>query len=208
MEAKGTASISVCVSGCWFEFRFGRVSILYGELLQGGAMKVKKSLLAAFILILAVPSVAIAKDKKGQRGMLESMQSVPCGAKERGVTGLGSVFGSVGVEHVNSHEQLCPQYLLRTDEMDYHIRPLDTKHAAVLPVGHEAEFKIKNDRLFLRVPDGEKKTRAYQVVSMQPASAETSVESTTYRPPEKPAPSVPPNTGNMTGQASVPPPQH
>ena len=171
-------------------------------------MNVKKSLVAAFLLILAVPSIAIAKDKKGEnRGMLESMQSVPCGAKERGVTGLGSVFGSVGVEHVNSHEQLCAQYLLRTDDMDYHIRPLDTKHATVLPVGHEAEFKIKNDRLFLRVPDGEKKTRAYQVVSMQPASAETSVESTTYHAPEHSAPSMPPNPGNMTGQASPPPPQ-
>src|SRR5271170_7782154 len=125
-------------------------------------MNIKKSLIAVLALVLAAPSIAAAKDKKGQRGMLESMQSVPCGAKERGVTGVGSVFASVGVAHVNSHEQLCPQYLLRTDDMDYHIRPLDTKHAAVLPVGREAEFKIKKDRLFLKVPDGEKKAESYQ----------------------------------------------
>src|ERR1700685_2651277 len=131
-------------------------------------MNVKKSLIAALLLMLAGSSIAGAKDKKGQRGMLESMQSVPCGAKERGVTGLGSVFASVGVEHVNSHEQLCPQYLLRTDEMDYHIRPLDTKHAAVLPVGDEAEFKIRKDRMFLRVVDSKNKATAYQVVAMQP----------------------------------------
>ena len=112
--------------------------------------------------------------------MLESMQSVPCGAKERGVTGVGSLFGSVGVQHVNSHEQLCPQYLLRTDEMDYHIRPLDTKHAAVLPVGREAEFKIDKDRLFLKVVDGDKKKRAYQVVSMQPVSSEGKFQSSAY----------------------------
>lgn len=133
-------------------------------------MKVKKSLIVALSLVLAVPTIAVAKDKKGQKGMLESMQSVPCGAKERGVTGLGSVFGSVGVQHVNSHEQLCPQYLLRTDQMDYHIRPVDLKHAAVLPVGHEAEFKIKKDRLLLKIRDGDKKERDFQVVSMEPVS--------------------------------------
>ncbi|MGB6385815.1 MAG: hypothetical protein WBD25_17740 [Terriglobales bacterium] len=176
-------------------------------------MKLKKSLIAALSLVLAVPSIAVAKDKKGQRGMLESMQSVPCGAKERGVTGLGSVFGSVGVQHVNSHEQLCPQYLLRTDQMDYHIRPLDLKHAAVLPVGHEAEFKIKKDRLFLKIPDGDKKERDYQVVSMEPVSSESKIDSTAYHPVEKPVEPGPPNptskdAGNsMARQAVVPPPQ-
>lgn len=180
-------------------------------------MKIKKSLIAALSLVLAVPSIAAAKDKKGQRGMLESMQAVPCGAKERGLTGVGALYGSIGVAHVNSDEKLCPQYLLRTDEMDYHIRPLDTKHATVLPVGHEAEFKIKNDRLFLKVSDGDKKTRAYQVVSMQPANSEGKAESGAYRPADKPAGSPPPppaeshppngkDAGNVTGQAVDPPP--
>jgi hypothetical protein len=177
-------------------------------------MKVKKSLIAALLLLLAVPSIAVAKDKKGQRGMLESMQSVPCGAKERGVTGLGSVFASVGVEHVNSHEQLCPQYLLRTDEMEYHIRPLDLKHAAVLSVGHEAEFKIRKDRLFLKTADGKEKAQAYQVVAMQPIGAESKVDSAAYHPVERPAESGPPNPpsknaeNSVSGQAVVaPPPQ-
>jgi hypothetical protein len=166
-------------------------------------MKFEKSLIAALSLVLAVSSIAAGKEKKGQRGMLESMQSVPCGATERGVTGLGSVFASVGVAHVNSHEQLCPQYLLRTDEMEYHIRPEDTKHAAVLPVGHEAEFKIKKDRMFLKVVDGDKKERTYQVVSMQPP--ETKVQGSTYNPAEKPA--DPPNpvnkdVGNLAGQTT------
>jgi hypothetical protein len=173
-------------------------------------MKVTKSLIAAIALVLVVPSTAVGKDKKGQRGMLESMQSVPCGAKERGLTGLGALYGSVGVTHVNSDEKLCPQYLLRSDEMDYHIRPLDTKHAAVLPVGREAEFKIKKDRLFLKVPDGEKKAQSYeyQVVSMQPVNSESKGESTSYRPAEKPAESRPPNeTGaNVNGQRTDPPP--
>jgi hypothetical protein len=176
-------------------------------------MKLKKSIIAALSLVLAVSSFALGKDKKNQkRGMLESMQSVPCGAKQRGLTGLGSVFASVGVEHVDAHEQLCAQYLLRTDEMDYHIRPVDLKHAVVLPVGHEAQFKIKKDRLFLMVEDGDKKTRAYQVVSMQPINSDSKTDSAAYHPAEKPAEFRPLNNNNegskVTGQASnAPPPQ-
>jgi hypothetical protein len=146
-------------------------------------MNIKTSFILTLSLVLAVSTIAESKDKKkhAPRGMVESMQSVPCGAKERGLAGLGSVFGSVGVQHVNSHEQLCTQYLFRTDEMEYHIRPLDTKHAALLPVGHEGEFKIKKDRMYLKAVDGEKKARPYQVVSMQPLNSESKAESTTSR---------------------------
>ncbi len=153
-------------------------------------MKIGISLIAALALVLLVPSSAAAKDKKkkhGQRGMLESMQSVPCGLKERGLSGLGSIFGSVGVQHVNSNEKLCTQYLLRTDEMEYHIRPVDTKHAVLLPVGHEGEFKMKKDRMVLRVPDEDKKAREYQVISMQPVNSGAREESSTYRSTQRPA---------------------
>jgi hypothetical protein len=159
-----------------------------------------KSMIAVLLLLLPVSSFASGKEKKGQRGMLESMQSVPCGAKERGVTGVGSVFASVGVAHVNSHEQLCPQYFLRTDEMDYHIRPTDMKHAAVLPVGQEAEFRIKKDRLFLRVGD-EKKAREFLIVAMQPANAESKVEGANYQPPTD---SQAPNPGSAPAAANPP----
>ena len=119
------------------------------------------------VLTLTVPLIAGEKKKK-DRGMLEKMEAVPCGAKERGFTGLGSIFASAGITAVNSTEKLCPQYLLRTDEMEYHIRPLDTKHPVILPIGHEGEFKIKKDHLYLKVPDGDHKTRPYQVVSIKP----------------------------------------
>jgi len=96
------------------------------------------------------------------------MEAVPCGAKQRGLTGLGSIWASAGITHVNSDEKLCQQYLLRTDDMEYHIRPTDAKHPAVLPVGQEVEYKIKNDRMFVKVLDGDKKTRTYLVVAMNP----------------------------------------
>jgi hypothetical protein len=174
-------------------------------------MNVKTSLIAVLSLGLAASPIAECKNKKkqAQRGMLESMQAIPCGAKQRGLTGLGSVFGSIGVEHVNSHEQLCPQYLFRTDDMEYHIRPLDLKHAVLLPVGHEGEFKLKKDRLVLKMPDGDKKAREYQVVAMQPANSESKGESSAYRPAEKPAESRPPmrDGSKVVGQSNGPPPQ-
>ena len=175
-------------------------------------MKISNSTMLTTMLSLALaassPAESHNQKRQSQRGMLESMQSVPCGAKERGLTGVGSVFGSVGVQHVNSQEQLCPQYLLRTDDMDYHIRPLDKKHPPVLPVGQEAIFKVKKDRMFLRVVDEDKKAKAFQVVAMQPAKSERKVENSGYhspdkptesRVPEKPGSNPPTNDGNRAG---------
>jgi hypothetical protein len=102
--------------------------------------------------------------------MLEKMESVPCGAKEKGVTGLGTPWGSAGITHVNNDEKLCPQYMVITDQMEYHIRPTDTKHPAVLPVGKEIIFKIKKDHMILKVADGDNKTMTYLVVAMKPNS--------------------------------------
>ena len=149
-------------------------------------MKIKTTLILALVLVVSIPLSAGDKHKKKQadRGMLEKMEAVPCGAKERGLTGLGSVFGSVGVQHVNSEERLCPQYLFRTDEMEYEIRPLDHKHPVVLPVGHEAEFKVKNDKMSLKVPDGDRKKRDYQVVAAKPTNRETNPGSSVPKPEE------------------------
>jgi hypothetical protein len=120
-----------------------------------------------FALSLALP--AFAGDKKhGQRAMIEKMEAVPCGAKERGLAGLGALWGSIGVTSVNSDERLCPQYLLRTDDTEYQIRPRDHKHPRILPIGQEGEFKIKKDRMEMSVPEGDQKTRSYQVVAMKP----------------------------------------
>jgi hypothetical protein len=149
-------------------------------------IKIKTTLILALVLVVSIPLSAGDKHKKKQpdRGMLEKMEAVPCGARERGLTGLGSVFGSVGVQHVNSEERLCPQYLFRTDEMEYEIRPLDRKHPVVLPVGHEAEFKIKNDKMSLKVPDGDRKKRDYQVVASKPTNRETNSGNSVPKPDE------------------------
>src|SRR5579871_6410702 len=89
-------------------------------------MKVKWALALFVMLQLGFAGNAAAghKNKKDeQRGMVEKMDSIPCGAKQRGVSGVGSVWASIGITHINSQEKLCQQYLLRTDDTDYEIRP-------------------------------------------------------------------------------------
>jgi hypothetical protein len=134
-------------------------------------MELRTSVILAFVLVTAVPVSAGGRKKNGpERAMLEKMEAVPCGAKQKGLNGLGSFWASVGITHVNSDEKLCPQYLLRTDDMDYRIRPTDLKHPVILPIGHEVVFTIKKDRMLVGVPDGDKKMRPYELVAVEPAN--------------------------------------
>jgi hypothetical protein len=128
--------------------------------------------ISALAWITLNPPAAAGKPKKvPPRGLIESMQAMPCGVKEKGLNGLGAVWGSVGVTSVQSNEKLCPQYLFRTDQLEYRIRPTDGKHPVILPIGSEAEFKIQKDKMFLKLADGDKKTRTYQVVAMEPVKS-------------------------------------
>ena len=146
-------------------------------------MKLKTLLILSLVLAAAAPlSAGDKKKKQPDRAMLEKMEAVPCGAKQRGLTGLGSVWASAGITHVNSDEKLCPQYLLRTDDMEYEIRPRDKRHPAVLPVGQEVVFKVKNDRMSVKCPEGDNKARSYQVVAMRPIETEAAQEAKAEKP--------------------------
>jgi hypothetical protein len=134
-------------------------------------------LLAAFTAI--IPLSASGQKVKDERGLVEKMEAVPCGANEKGLAGLGALWGSAGITHLSTNEKLCPQYLLRTDQMDYEIRPLDLKHATLLPVGTEGEFEITKNRMLLRFPDADDhKARAYEIVQMDPAQPDTGAATT------------------------------
>jgi hypothetical protein len=139
-------------------------------------MNTKRALAFVLVLVSAIPMSANGNKKKGgnERGILEKMEAVPCGAKQVGLAGLGTLWASAGITHVNSTEKLCPQYLLRTDEMDYEIRPIDLKHATILPLGKEGEFKIRKNEMILTMSDGaDQKPRDYEVVSMDPANPDS-----------------------------------
>lgn len=162
----------------------------------------KKPLLILFVLLLALPAFA-GKKKKPNRVMIEKMEAVPCGAKEKGLTGLGSLWGSIGITHVNSDEKLCPQYMLRSDDMEYHVRPLDKKHPVILPVGQEAEFKVHKDKFDMKVVEGgpDHKTRHYQVVAMKPIDH---TEDASYKGSSYDAPATGSNTKPLTDRSYTP----
>ena len=51
-------------------------------------MHVKTALTFALVLMSAVPAMADGKKKQQpERGLLEKMEAVPCGAKQKAVTG-------------------------------------------------------------------------------------------------------------------------
>jgi len=133
-------------------------------------MKITGKLVLLLALTSTIPLSANDKKKTGnERGILEKMEAVPCGSKQTGLAGLGAFWGSAGITHINSNEKLCPQYLLRTDQMDYEIRPIDLKHATILPIGKEGEFTIKGKDMILTMTEGsDQKARSYEVVSMNP----------------------------------------
>jgi hypothetical protein len=160
---------------------------LFLHIVEGDVMNFKIPVVLALVLVGVSPLRAdrhSQKKNQPERAMLEKMEAVPCGAKQKGLSGLGSFWASVGVTHINSDEKLCPQYLLRTDNMDYRVRPTNLKHPVILPIGHEIVFKIKKDRMYLSVPDGDKKMRPYEVVAEEPAnpSGENASARTNPRP--------------------------
>jgi hypothetical protein len=127
-----------------------------------------KSGIAIAGLFLMLSPVALAKDNQSyDKGTLLSMDSSACGMAEKdGKTIAGEIIGTDS-SHKATQELLCQEYILQGDHITYHIRPEDAKHPVLLPVGEMVEFRIHKDKLYLMNPEGDKKERAYSVVSMQ-----------------------------------------
>ena len=125
-------------------------------------------------LLACAASLAFAKNQKPyQTATLVQMNSVHCGTSEKDAASpLGEIIGTDD-HNRKSEEVLCPEYVLQSDTLVYHIRPKDEKHPTLLPVGAQAQFRIEKDKLLLRV-NGDDKDRPYTVVSMVPRSAPTS----------------------------------
>ena len=124
------------------------------------------------LTLLVLAGVAVAGEKHFyQKGTLTEMNSVECGYDENSGKGLvGSVIGTDN-EHKKTRQMLCPEYVVKTDRVVYHIRPRDEKHPALLPVGESVEFRMKEDRMVLRVPETDSHERDYNVISMTQTAA-------------------------------------
>ncbi len=127
-----------------------------------------KKTLAVLAVIAAFGIGAQAKDKPVfyQNGRLTEMTSINCGTMENdGKTFVGSLLGTDGA-HAKTQDLLCQEYTLKSDRVMYRIRPKEQKHPDLLPIGEDAQFRIKKDKLLLKVPETENKEREYIVVSM------------------------------------------
>src|SRR6266404_1438622 len=122
--------------------------------------------------LLVLAGMAVAEDRHFYtKGTLAEMTSVECGYDENSGKGIvGSIVGTDSA-HKKTRQMLCPEYVVKTDRVNYRIRPRDEKHPVLLPVGEQAEFRMKKEIMVLRVPEGDNKERNYSVVSMTQAAA-------------------------------------
>jgi hypothetical protein len=112
--------------------------------------------LTAAVLVLASVSLALAKDSPNyDKGVLLSMDSSSCGLTEK-----------ASKQHSSTEEVLCQEYIVQGDRLTYRIRPTDTKHRNLLPVGDTIQYRIHKDKMYVLEGDGTKE-REYSVISMQ-----------------------------------------
>ena len=117
-----------------------------------------KSLVLASLLLAAT---AYAKELKAyQDGKLLQMDSVQCGTDDNAEKG-------------KTHDLLCQEYLVQTDEVIYRIRPKDDKHAVLLPIGQSAQFRLEKNKMLLRIEGTDSKEREYLVLSIKPRGDST-----------------------------------
>jgi hypothetical protein len=137
----------------------------------------RKMIVALFALLVA--TVVSARDHSYEKGKILSMDSSPCGMAEKSnKTIAGEVLGT-DADHKNTQEVLCPEYVVQGEHVLYHVRPDDTKHPVLLPVGEDAEFRISKDKMMLRVRESsDEKEHSYSVVSMTPHDADPAVAQT------------------------------
>lgn len=117
--------------------------------------------------LLACASFAWGKEPKAyQTGKILQMDSVQCGLAEKDRSNFaGDVLGTDSGSK-KTHELLCREYLLQGEHVIYRIRPRNEKHAVLLPIGRQAQFRIQKDKMLLRVEDLDDREHEYIVVSM------------------------------------------
>jgi len=139
----------------------------------------KYTIALAFLALASVASVYAKDAPSYQEGTLTNMASAPCGTDENsGRTFVGEVLGTDGA-HKKDRTMLCQEYTLETRSVVYHIRPRDEKHPVLLPIGETAQFRIKKDKLVLKINELDGKEHEYQVVSMTQHDAQITAENRT-----------------------------
>jgi hypothetical protein len=127
-----------------------------------------KAGLTVAAIVLAGAHLTLAKDASNySKGLLLSMDSSSCGTTEKSAkTAKGQILGTDS-EHGSTHDVLCQEYVLQADRITYHIRPTDTKHRNLLPVGETINYRIHKDKMYVQDREDSSKEREYSIVSIQ-----------------------------------------
>ena len=137
---------------------------------------------ALFCVVLACSSLMFAKEPKAyQTGKLMQMVSVQCGTAEKDSTSLAGEMLGTDSGTKKTRPLMCQEYVLETEHVVYHIRPRNEKHAVLLPIGEQAQFRLQKDRMLLRVEDLDGKEREYVVISITPRTDSNTTEATLPR---------------------------
>ncbi|MFZ0639504.1 MAG: hypothetical protein WA020_03890 [Candidatus Acidiferrales bacterium] len=127
-----------------------------------------RGIAVAALFVLLIAPMALAKDPPSyEKGKLLSMNSVKCGSEQSSAKNLASEIIGTDSGHSNTEDLLCQEYTIQTDRLVYLIRPKDTKHPALLPVGEMVDFRVHKDKLYLRAPESDDKEREYGVLSIE-----------------------------------------
>jgi hypothetical protein len=133
-------------------------------------------------VVLSLTAAAFAKDPKPyQTGKLMQMDSVQCGTAEKDAQSIAVEPPGTDSARQSTPQLLCQEYVLQADRVVYRIRPRDEKHAALLPVGEPAQFRLQKDKLLLRAEALDSKEREYVVISVAPRSDSSSADATPTR---------------------------
>jgi hypothetical protein len=120
------------------------------------------------IVLIVISSLAIAKEAgTHQSGRLTEMDSVACGMEEKNGQGLMSELSGADSNYRRTVPVFCPEYVLESDKLVFHIRPRNEKHPAILPVGEMVQFRLEKDHMLLRPADADEKEREYEVMSIK-----------------------------------------
>ena len=128
------------------------------------------------INVLCMQSAQAKNRRENHIGQLLRMETVHCGPED--VSGLSkAIFGG---PVPGPEERLCPEYILQSEGLYYRIRPRNHKHAALLPIGEQAQFRFHKDRMLLQIEDFDDQTYEFTVLAIIPENHIQSFSSSTH----------------------------
>jgi len=121
-------------------------------------------------LVLAVSLLSVMaqaqEPKKYHSGQLLQMESLQC-----------TVYENASPDPHATDAVTCQEYVLRGEDVLFHLRAKDLKHPILLPIGKEVTYRTEEDRFFVKL-NGDRREHEYQVVSMeQREKADATVQS-------------------------------